>query len=155
MLQQQHYLFMRISRSLKKNPQHKRSSCRTTGNNCPPPSYPPKGATLSTWQQRYHTIIQGASLESCCHSQHAASQAASPGAEGSHRCSSVSVTALSCAMSQASPSRKSDTEQRVCGALSLWQRRKVKRIKWEIKGRVQVLPVPTSHPSGIRQIQPG
>lgn len=32
--------------------------------------YPPRGATLSEWQQRYHTIIQGTSLERCCHSQH-------------------------------------------------------------------------------------
>lgn len=34
--------------------------------------YPPRGATLSEWQQRYHTIIQGTSLVRCCHSQHVA-----------------------------------------------------------------------------------
>lgn len=103
------------------------------------PSYPPKGATLSEWQQRYHTIIQGASLEKCCHSQQAASQTTSPYPERSPRCSGAIVTAgfaaLSHAMSQTSHSKKSNDERRGCDTLSAQQthtqRHKVKRISWE------------------------
>lgn len=103
------------------------------------PSYPPKGATLSEWQQRYHTIIQGASSEKCCHSQPAASQTTSSYPERSHRCSGVIVTAgfaaLSRTMSHTSHSRRSNDERRGCHTLSAQQthtrRRKVKRINWE------------------------